>query len=154
MILTLAILHGAAHADDGPLLKNWFNDPFFQASDGMRNCPQPRGPLLTETEMKAEAHSRVERGTSCWMAGTCKEPNAYLYDASIAQAIRERLPKQEGDSLWITVRRRWVWVEGCVTDMRHAADWEAAMKAVPDVERVLVNVMQGTEGKPPYPTSR
>lgn len=151
-IIFLSVLLCSAPAAQDGLLKNWFNDPFFAIADGMPGCPRPRGPLLTETEMKAESHSRAERGTSCWMAGTCKKPNAYLYDAAIASEIRARVPPYPDDSLWITVQRRWVWVDGCVADASRAAELEALLKSVPDVEHVLVNVMQGTNGKPPYRT--
>lgn len=146
-----------AHAIEDTELKNWFNDPYFQISAGMPACPVPLGPLLTKAQMTGEAHSRVERGTSCWMEGKCKQPNAYLYDAGIAQAIRERLggnPAFESDSLWITVKRRFVWVEGCMTDPAKASGIEAMLQAIPNVERVFVNVMHGQEAHAPYRTVR
>lgn len=143
----------SAGAQDAPL-KNWFNDPFFALSRDMEQCPVPRGPFMTEAEMKAESHSRIERGTTCWMTGRCKEPNAYLYDTGIGEAIRVQLKDDSlphGSSLWVTVKRRFVWLEGCVADPASVAALEAKLKEAPDVERVLVNVMHGTDGKPPYP---
>jgi hypothetical protein len=135
-------------------LKNWFGDPFIQVADGLPACPVPLGPLLSEAEMKSESHSRVERGTSCWMAGQCSQPNAYLYDAGIARAVQARLAHEKlaGSSVWITVKRRFVWAEGCIADPSQAARIEAALKEVPDVERVFINLMPGTTGKTPYPT--
>jgi hypothetical protein len=144
---------GAAAQEEAPR-KNWFNDPFFQVRDGMPACPEPRGPLLTDAEMKAESHGRIERGTSCWMAGQCAQPNAYLYDAGIAEAIRQRFAQNEAyrdASLWISVKRRFVWVEGCVRDAKEAGALEEMVRSLPDVERVFVDVMAGTIGKPPYP---
>jgi hypothetical protein len=156
--LALFSLCGAASmnagADDGAMRKNWFDDPFFQVRDGIANCPKPLGPLLTEAEMNSEAHSRVERGTSCWMAGKCSEPNAYRYDAAIGKAVAERFRAESGfrdASLWITVKRRFVWVEGCVAHSEQAQELERFALSVPDVERAIVNVRTGTEGKPPYP---
>jgi hypothetical protein len=70
-----------ALASDEALLLNPFNDPFVQATTG-RACPAPRGPAYTETQRNQEAHQRVERGTSCWLAGKCSEPNAYRYDGA------------------------------------------------------------------------
>lgn len=143
---------GAAAADNAAL-RNWFGDPFFQVSKDLPHCPVPLGPLLTEAEMKGESHSRVERGTSCWLAGECKQPNAYLYDAAIADAIRQRLaddPDFKGASLWITVKRRFVWAEGCIVNPEQARAIETLLKSVPDVERVIVNLMPGVSGKPPY----
>ena len=57
-------------------LKNHYNDPFVQVTNAIAACPQPRGPFMTEREAQMEAHPRIERGTSCFMAGTCTEPNA------------------------------------------------------------------------------
>jgi hypothetical protein len=147
------LLSHSARADGDAQLKNWFNDPFFALVQDMGQCPVPRGPLMTEAEMKAESHSRIERGTTCWMTGRCKEPNAYLYDAGIGEAVRKRFaddPALRGASLWITVKRRFVWVEGCVPDASRAQALEAMFQSVPDVERVLINVMQGVDGKTPY----
>lgn len=143
-----------AHAADDEPLKNWFNDPYFQIRNGAAHCPLPRGPLLTEAEMKRESHSRVERGTSCWMAGTCAQPNAYLYDAAIGKSLLQQFSASTafGDtSLWITVKRRFVWVEGCVSNPAQANQLEVLVKSVPDVERVIVNVMTDQTGTPPYP---
>lgn len=147
-------MHGAAIADDSTVLKNWFGDPFLQLVAEMPGCPTPRGPLLTEAEMKAETHSRVERGTSCWMAGECAQPNAYLYDAAIADALRQRIGAQalRGSSVWLTVKRRFVWVEGCLAEPGQVKNIEAAVKQVPDIDRVFLDLMQGTKGKPPYRT--
>jgi hypothetical protein len=157
--LCVVVLLGHPCAAQDAIRKNWFNDPFFQVSNGVGRCVTPLGPMLTEAEMKSESHSRVERGTSCWMAGTCSQPNAYLYDAAIGAMLRERF--NAGDvhdayrdtSLWITVKRRFVWVEGCVANAAQAGRLEALIRSVPDVERVIVNVMQETTGSPPYPVA-
>jgi hypothetical protein len=152
VLIAFTLLSLDAHAD-AQALKNWFNDPFFTINADLPHCPPPRGPLLSESEMKAESHSCVERGTSCWMAGDCAQPNAYLYDAAIGKAIRERFAQDNalrGTALWVTVKRRFVWVEECVADRSQAAELEAAVKQIPDVERVLVNIMQGDSIRPPY----
>lgn len=154
--LPLCLLFAAsiANAEDQPVRKNWFDDPFFQVRNAIANCPQPLGPLLTEPEMKSEAHSRIERGTSCWMAGQCKEPNAYRYDAAIGKAVEARFqsePKFRDASLWVTVKRRFVWVEGCVANAADAQELERFALSVPDVERAIVNVKTSADSKPPYP---
>jgi hypothetical protein len=141
-----------AHASEGET-RNWFGDPFFAISEGMQGCPLPRGPYLSEAEMKAESHGRAERGTSCWLAGRCSHHSAYQYDPEIAGAIQRKMashPLFAGDSLWITVSRRFVWVEGCVTDGGKRDKLESLLRDIPDVDRVMVDVMQGTSGKPPY----
>ena len=77
-----AIFVGAASAEP---LKNHYNDPFVQVTKAIAACPQPRGPFMTAREAQAEAHPRIERGTTCFMAGKCKEPNAYRYDTKDAE---------------------------------------------------------------------
>src|ERR1700755_995896 len=51
--------------------KNWFNDPFFDLSHALPGCPVPLGPLMTHAQMEDDAHYRVERGTTCWLAHKC-----------------------------------------------------------------------------------
>ena len=70
--------------------RNWYNDPFFALSHAIADCPVPLGPMMTHAQMEDDAHYRVERGTTCWLAHKCTKPNSYLYDADIASAIRAR----------------------------------------------------------------
>jgi hypothetical protein len=144
---------GFAHAEER---RNWFNDPFFQISHGIPACRAPLGPLITEAERRVESHSRAERGTTCWLAGQCAKANAYFYDAGIAQALRDRLaaaPHFADFSLWVTVQRRLIFVEGCVRNASDERDIVAFLQAVPDVERVFINVSAGPTAKPPYKTA-
>ena len=124
---------------DPPRLLNPFNDPFLQATAG-RPCPAPLGPAYTEAERRVEAHSRLERGTTCWLAGLCAEPNAYRYDAANASAAAEALrgePALAGTTLWLTAQRRFIYIEGCVADAAQAARAEELVKALADVDRVI-----------------
>lgn len=128
-------------------------DPFLQIGAGIANCPPPRPPAATADERRAEAHQRIERGTSCWLSGDCTRSSAYDYDAGIAAAMRERLaaaPAFGAASLWVTVRRRIVFVDGCVPPALQAREIEAWMQALPDVERVIVNVYSDLRADPPY----
>ena len=134
-------------AANGETLKNHYNDPFIQVTTGIAACPQPRGPFMTEREAQMEAHPRIERGTSCFMAGTCTEPNAYRYDQRIAKAAGDavakavqREPALARSSVWLTVQRRFVFVQGCVADRSQIARWEALIKAVPEVQYVGVDL--------------
>ena len=136
---------------DPPRLLNPFNDPFIQATAG-RPCPAPLGPAYTETERRVEAHSRLERGTTCWLAGLCAEPNAYRYDAAnaiAAAAALRRDPALAGTTLWLTAQRRFIYIEGCVADAAQAAHAEALVKALADVDRVIPALALPGE-KPPY----
>ena len=134
-------------------LRNWFHDPYFAVRSGVWACPVPRGPLGTEADMRRETHSRAERGTSCWLAGRCEKPNAYLYDQAIGDAVRERFAASDAlkdASLWITVQRRIVWVEGCVSPATDDQAVEHVLDGIKDAERVLVNVTHDPRARPPY----
>ena len=147
-------------------LKNHYNDPFVQVTHALPACPQPRGPFMTEREAQMEAHPRIERGTSCFMAGKCSEPNAYRYDARIAKTAQVAVvkalrsdPRLARSSVWLTVQRRFVFVQGCVAGRVQIARWQALIKTVPEVEYVSVDLMmlKGETGSVksahvPYPT--
>jgi hypothetical protein len=142
-------------------LRNWFRDPYFAVRAAVPECPVPRGPLGTEADMRRETHSRAERGTSCWLAGRCEKPNAYLYDAALATAVRERFAASDAlrdASLWVTVQRRIVWVEGCVSPATDDRTVENVLDGLNDAERVIVVVTRDLHARPPYaalgPTDR
>jgi hypothetical protein len=131
-----SLLHGQTTE---PLLLNPFHDPFVLAIAG-RPCPAPLGPAYTEAARVAESHSRVERGTSCWLAGRCAEPNAYRYDAANAQAAVAALQAESSlatNAIWVTAQRRLIYLEGCVADAAQATKAEAVAKAGPDIDQVI-----------------
>jgi hypothetical protein len=142
-------------------LKNHYNDPFIQVTNGIANCPQPKGPFMTLAEANAEAHPRIERGTTCFMSGKCKEPNAYRYDAQICAAAKltievavGKVPSYARSSVWLTVQRRFVFAHGCVSSKAQATHIEALLKSVPDVEYVGADFIVGnplTVKRVPYP---
>ena len=124
-------------------IRNAFGDPFFAVRSAIAGCPEPLGPYVTHEKMLAETHYRSERGTRCYLEGKCARANSYLYDADIAATVKGRFEKSRelGDaSLWITVQRRFVWVEGCVRSAADRARIERVVRGVPDVELVIVNV--------------
>ncbi len=138
-----------AVAGSPPLLLNPFGDPFLQATHG-RPCPQPLGPAYTEAERRGEAHSRIERGTSCWLAGTCTEPNAYRYDRRIADAAVAALradPTLTDSAIWVVAQRRFVELQGCAASAAQIEQARARVQAVHDVERVLLSL--SLPGEPP-----
>jgi hypothetical protein len=154
LVALLALVCAAAIA--GPEKKNWFDDPFFQVSSGARACPVPEGPLYTEEERRAQMHGRLERGTSCWLEGRCRDSNAYRYDRDIAPQVQAALagvPGLRQASVWAIVQRRWVYLQGCVPSSGVARRLEEAARAVPEVEQVVDDLMVGTRGTPPYPVA-
>ena len=153
LLLAVLLRSSPALAADGKLLRNWFGDPFFQVRSALPDCPVPLGPLTDGTEMTTQMHTRLERGTRCYLEGRCTRPNSYLYDKDIADAVRARFAATRafGDaSLWVLAQRRIVWIEGCVAPGYAAGRLERLLRDVPDVELVVVNVRKGPNGKVPY----
>ncbi|MDP9108342.1 MAG: BON domain-containing protein [Pseudomonadota bacterium] len=140
LFCSLFFLCTATHAQTDPV-GNWFHDPFFQIAAQIAACPQPVGPAIARSQMREQAHQRIERGTSCWLAHEREKPNAYAYDPEIASAIKalvEAQPQLLSGSLWITVQRRIVWLDGCTVPDATPAALAAALKALPNVESVVV----------------
>ena len=133
--------------------QNWFDDPFFQVSAAIADCPLPAGPFITEAERRVQAHHRAEKGTSCWLAGLCDKPNFHAYDAGIAEAFKAAWPAQSGfadSTLWVTVQGRVVYIEGCVAEPAAEAALEVFARRLPDVQQALAIVRSRPGAAVPY----
>jgi hypothetical protein len=154
LFLLSALLHGApAPAQVAPERRNWFNDPFFQISAAIPDCPLPAGPYMTAAERRSQAHSRAERGTTCWLTGDCDRPNAYAYDQDIARAFRDAFRAQYRfmhTTLWVTVQARIVFIEGCVRHDDIAPELEAFARTIPQVQQAAALVYSNPAAHPPY----
>jgi hypothetical protein len=136
------------------------NDPFFQISQSIAQCPAPLGPLTTRKQWLDEAHYRIERGNSCWIEGRCRLSNAYLYDPEIAESLKRRLAGiaaittwREKTSLWIMIQRRFIYVQGCVSPDFDAARFLDELAKTADVERIIDNTTTHPHsGSLPYET--
>ena len=149
----MALAMSGAGAEE--IVRNWFDDPFFPVRSAIADCPMPLGPYVNEEQRMRETHYRLERGLRCYLEKKCSKPSSYMYDADIASAVRARFeqsPRLRDASLWITVQRRFVWVEGCVRSPRGQREIEAALRGVPDVEKVIVFVSADPRAPPPYRT--
>ena len=150
-----ALLAGCAQAQ-APARSNVFNDPFLPATAGLPTCPVPEGPGVTEQEARELAHDRAQRGVSCWLAGRCRLPNAYFYDAEIVPRVAQAL-RVDGrfgaSSIWVTGQRRWIWLQGCVATAELAAEAAQLVQRIDDVEGVHNQLMIGVDGTPAYRTS-
>lgn len=148
----LAALSPVFAADDD--LQNRFDDPFFQIADAVPDCPLPAGPFVTEREGREQAHRRVEKGTTCWLAGRCERPNAYAYDRDIAAAfqagIRQRPDLLTDATLWVTVQGRAVYIEGCAARASQAAALEDFACALPDVVQTAAALRTDPAASAPY----
>ena len=149
----LALAAPGASADE--VVRNWFDDPFFQVRSAIADCPMPLGPYVNEEQRMHETHYRLERGLRCYLEKKCSKPSSYMYDADIASAVRARFeasPRLRDASLWVTVQRRFVWVEGCARSAHGPREIEAVLRGVPDVEKVIVFVSADPRAPPPYRT--
>ena len=134
----------ATHAYGEAQRVNRGHDPFFQISKAVSDCPVPLGPLETEQEWLDDSHYRIERGNSCWIAGRCRLSNSYLYDKEIAESVTRRLNAlnastqwREKTSLWLTLQRRFIYVDGCVARDFDKARFLSQLGETADVETVI-----------------
>ena len=137
----------AALAHGAPLYQL---DPFAQATSGFAGCPTVAPPLVSEQEMRAEAHVRAERGTRCGIEGTCEPGGAYKHDAEVNELVRAAIVsdrKFAGTSIWLTTSRRWVTLEGCVRSPRERRALVDYVRAQPGVERVFDQTTIGATKK-------
>jgi BON domain len=135
-------------------LRNWFDDPFFQVTQALADCPLPAGPFVDEGGRREQAHRRAEKGTTCWLAGQCDRPKAYDYDADIAREIRNAFAAAptiaDTSTLWITVQGRVVYVEGCVTSPDAERAIESLVRSLPYVQQAIAIVRTNAKDRPPY----
>ncbi len=127
-------LHAGAQAPRTYLL-----DAFAQATAGDTRCPAVNPPLLDEAEMRAQAHSRAERGTSCCLAGTCECGGPYRHDAEINARVIEaiRSERRFGEtSVWVTTTRGFVSLQGCVRSAMQKNALGRLVKRQPGVAQV------------------
>jgi len=155
--LVLAVVIFCGHARAGGELRNWFDDPFFQVSAAIADCPLPAGPFVDESSKHVQSHRRAEKGTTCWLAKECELPNAYAYDREIASAIQQSLATRNpfaDTSLWLTVQGRVVYIEGCVNRESQVAEVETFVRAMPHVQQAIAIVRVDPKGSPPYTLRR
>ena len=119
---------------------NYFADPFLQVTSAISDCPPQQGPMITQAEMRAEAHVRAERGTRCFESGRCRLPNAYLYDKEIIPRVQRAIladGRFSGTSIWVEGQRRWVSLKGCVRTRAEFDALERLVRNIDDVEAVI-----------------
>jgi len=114
--LAVAILCHALHVD-AQTSQTYLLDPFAQATSGDEKCPAAKPPVLDEQQMRSQAHSRAERGTSCCLAGTCECGGPYKHDSEINDRVIEAI-RADGrfrdTAVWVTTTRGFVSLQGCV----------------------------------------
>ena len=153
LILALAFVVVFTSPSRAQERSNFFDDPFVQVTSAMAGCPVPEGPLVTQAEVRAQAHVRSQHGGSCYRAGRCRLPNSYLYDKEIIPRVVLYL-RQDGrfdnTSVWLLGERRFVTLMGCVESREQAQAMEKAVLLVDDVMGVINFLQVGTQGRPKY----
>ena len=131
----------ATHAPPAPEARaNRFDDPFLQVTSAIPDCPAQSPPMITEAEMRAEAHPRAERGTRCYLSGRCRLPNSYLYDKEIVPRVKTAIladGRFSDTSIWVLGQRRWVILQGCVRTNAQKKALETLVRGIDDVEAVV-----------------
>src|SRR5580704_2234255 len=147
LALVGAIGCGAAAADDA---RTYQVDPFGQATTGYASCPSAKPPVLTEQEMRVQAHGRAERGTSCCLAGSCECGGAYKRDPEINERVIAAIrgdKRFRDSSVWVTTMRKFVTLQGCVRSRQQSNALERLAKRQSDVALVWNETTVGV--KPP-----
>ncbi|MFZ6875142.1 BON domain-containing protein [Undibacterium sp. Di27W] len=132
------LFSGAGQTEE--IRSNYFNDPFLNVTAAIKDCPVPAGPMLNGAQARAEAHSRIERGTSCYQSGQCRLPNSYLYDQEIIPRVKRAIEADgrfADTSIWLEGQRRFVWLKGCVQTPGQAKELEKLVRKLDDVEGVV-----------------
>ncbi len=114
-------------------------DPFSQATSGYAGCASVKPPLVDVQQMRAQAHSRAERGTSCCLAGTCECGGAYKRDPEINDRVVKAIASDarfRDTSIWVTTTRGFVTVQGCVRSANQKRALERLVKRQEGVARV------------------
>jgi hypothetical protein len=147
----------AALANEAQALLNRGQDPFFRISSAIAHCPEPLGPRIDLAAWQRETHHRLERGYRCHAEGRCRLSNAYHYDREIAETVQRRLQwlaRQDRGwqrtSLWLTVSRRWLTIQGCVPPGFDPKPLVDALGNVEGVERVIVETTDRPRQHVPY----
>jgi hypothetical protein len=131
--------------------RNWFDTPFGPAVTGLAACPRPEGPLITEEEMRRQAHGRIERGTSCWLAKKCEDSNVYRRDPEIQRRVVEAIENDRAysrSSIWVTTERHWVTLQGCVQTKALRTALIDKVRRIDGVETVFDQLIVGVRNQP------
>ncbi|HJV79798.1 BON domain-containing protein [Noviherbaspirillum sp.] len=137
MAAALILLPGAVQAEER---KNWYDDPFEQATDTIPQCGQVKGPLRTKEEALADAHHRIERGNSCVLDGRCEPGGPYQHDHEINKGVVQAIkaaPQLQRSSIWVSTEHKWVTLEGCIAEESQRGNAVETVRRVPMVEFVI-----------------
>lgn len=129
---------------------NPYNDPPpLQATHGIARCAPPKSRTLTPEQARHEAHQRIERGTSCWLAGQCEAGGDYKHDAETNARVAATIGRDArfaNTSIWVETLRKFVTIKGCLADARQGRELEAMVKAIDGVKLVWQEAVVASDG--------
>ena len=132
-----------------------FDDPFVQVTKGMPDCLVPKRPVLSESEMRTQAHVRSERGLRCYLSGRCRLPNSYMYDKDIVARVQKAVDfdgRFANTSVWVEGQRRWVYLRGCVQTPAQSKALGKLVREIDEVESVINEiVVRNPKDRAPLP---
>ena len=138
---------------DAQMPQSYLLDPFAQATSGHEGCPPVKPPLLDEQQMRSQAHSRAERGTSCCLAGTCECGGSYKHDPEINARVAVAIGNDarfRDTSIWITTTRKFVTLQGCVRTPAQKRALERLVRRQSDVALVWNETTVGPVRHAPF----
>ena len=147
--LAIAMVCLASHVD-AQTRPSYLLDPFAQVTSGYQGCPVVTPPILDEQQMRSQAHSRAERGTSCCLVGTCECGGPYKHDAEINDRVIEAIrtdTRFRNTSVWVTTTRGFVSLQGCVLSLAQKNALAQVVKRQAGVALVWNDVTTKRQGK-------
>ena len=138
-LLIAAMVAASSNAPCASADNPYDDPPPIQATHGIADCPKPKVRVLSPEEARREAHQRVERGTSCWLAGTCAPGGDYKDDDRVNGRVASAIaadPRFADSTVWVETLRKFVTLKGCVVDEREGRALEAFVRSIDGVRLV------------------
>ena len=96
---------------------------------------------MSAEEARREAHQRIERGTSCWLAGQCEPGGDYKDDGVVNARVAAAIAADgrfAGTSVWVETLRKFVTLTGCIDDAARVSQLASVARSVPGVKLVWI----------------
>lgn len=138
--VAVVMIGGTGTLDAAEPPGNPYDDPPpLRATNGLAGCPTPSIRVLGPEEARREAHQRVERGTSCWLAGQCEAGGDYKDDGVVNARVAAAIAADGRfvrTSIWVETLRKFVTLKGCLGNATEGPLLVAVARSVPGVKLV------------------
>ena len=152
MLLATAAFAQSGDTDAPEARRNWYNDPSSRCRGTWPNAVAARP---VDDPGRDDGRRALPRRTRHHLLARASlhEAEFYMYDAPIADAVKAHFAGSDrlhGTSLWITVQRRFIYVEGCADTAFDQPALQRELEALPDVEQVFVRITDDPRKRLPY----